>query len=770
MGNDKNGQYVSDLTKRVTPGALGNKALNLHWLAQKGLRVPRTWVVSWQAFERYVKKDLTVIQSLAKELDALLDWQTEYAVRSSANCEDTLEHSFAGQFLTVLGVKGKEAVLNAVTAVWDSAQSPVVGAYLEKLPPAQRGLRMGVILQEMVSPVVSGVSFSRNPITGEDEVIVEAVLGVGTALVQDGITPLRWVSQGEIWKVSPLDSPIASELIQQVVEQTRWAARLFKKDIDLEWVYDGQELYWVQLREITSLKNLTIYSNRIAKEMLPGMIKPLVWSVNVPLVNSVWVVFLTELVGKNELKIDDLSKSFYYRTYFNLSALGRIWQILGMPRESLEMMMGLLPRLPEQRFFKPTARMLKLTPRLLVFLWKKWRLGDRFKRDYPLLVARFESYDWKNASRLSESELLEVIERLFGDLHQVVYYNINVPILMGIYHALLGRFLQKHSVDLAQYDLMQGETDALDYAPDHALMLLRQDYAQLDPAEQQRLSACAYHDFQNLPGIAAFQEKVAAFLRRFGHLSDSGNDFSIAPWRERPELVLKLILQPSVRAAAAGGRIGFSDLKLSGLNRSWLRLLHERARQFRLHRDQISSLYTFAYGLFRPYFLALGEHLRAHGVLADPADIFYLSREEMQQALSTPSASPDALPMDWRNLVEKRKDEMEHCREVALPTLIYGEAAPVLGIEAADKLTGVAVSRGCYTGPVKVVHGLDDFHKVEPGDVLVIPYSDVGWTPLFARAGAVVSEIRGHALAQCHHRPGVSNSRRCISGGCHTIG
>jgi phosphoenolpyruvate synthase/pyruvate phosphate dikinase len=627
--------------------------------------------------------------------------------------------------------------------VWDSAHLPAVQAYLEKLPPAQRGLRMGVILQEMVNPLVSGVAFSRNPITGEDEVIVEAVLGAGTALVQDGITPLRWVSQAGNWKASPPDSPIASELIQQVLEQTSLAARLFKKDIDLEWVWDGQELFWVQLREITSLKNLTIYSNRIAKEVLPGMIKPLVWSVNIPLVNSVWVVFLTELVGKNELKIDDLSKSFYYRTYFNLSAFGRIWQMLGMPRESLEMMMGLLPRTPGQRFFKPTAHMLKLTPRLLAFLWQKWRLGDRFKQEYPLLAARFESYDWKNASRLSETELLEIIERLFGDLHQVVYYNINIPILLGIVHALLVRFLHKHGVDLAQYDLMEGKTDSLEFAPDHALQLLRQDYACLDPALQQRLSDCTVHDFQSLPGITAFQEKVAAFLGRFGHLSDSGNDFSVAPWRERPELVLKLIAQPSVATAAVGSRISFSDLKLGGLNRGWLKLLHERAQQFHLYRDQISSLYTFAYGLFRPYFLALGEHLRTRRVLADPADIFYLSRDEVQQALSMPSVPPQGLPVDWRLLVESRKAEMERCREVALPTLIYGEAAPVLDIEAADKLTGVAASRGCYAGPVKVVHGLEDFHKVEPGDVLVIPYSDVGWTPLFARAGAVVAEAGG---------------------------
>ena len=63
-----------------------------------------------------------------------------------------------------------------------------------------------------------------------------------------------------------------------MVEQTRSIARTYGKPVDLEWVYDGQKLQWVQLRQITSLKNVSLYSNRIAREMMPGIIKPLVWS------------------------------------------------------------------------------------------------------------------------------------------------------------------------------------------------------------------------------------------------------------------------------------------------------------------------------------------------------------------------------------------------------------------------------------------------------------------------------------------------------------
>jgi pyruvate,water dikinase len=56
---------------------------------------------------------------------------------------------------------------------------------------------------------------------------------------------------------------------------------------------------------------------------------------------------------------------------------------------------------------------------------------------------------------------------------------------------------------------------------------------------------------------------------------------------------------------------------------------------------------------------------------------------------------------------------------------------------------GTPTSPGYYTGPACLVRGIEDFEKVKPGDVLVIPFSDVGWTPLFARAGAVIAESGG---------------------------
>ncbi|MCU0486200.1 MAG: PEP-utilizing enzyme, partial [Anaerolineales bacterium] len=469
---------------------------------------------------------------------------------------------------------------------------------------------------------------------------------------------------------------------------------------------------------------------------------------NVPLINSIWIKLFTELVGKNDLKFDDLAKSFYYRSYFNLSALGQVWGKLGMPRESLEIVMGILPRPQEKSGFKPSWRMMRLVPRLLIFLLNRLGFGKHFEKDYPGLSARLDLYHWKQAAQLQEPELLGEINQLYDELQPFVYYNINIPLLMALYNALLERGLKKAGVDPTRFDLMAGMIEYLDITPDRFLKDLQQDIARLDPVLREQISRASYAEFQGLTGISPVQNKVSNFIQRFGHLSESGNDFSAVPWREKPETILKWITQDPVASEVVKGRFTFENLELSGLNRRWLGWLYDRARKFRLYREQISSLYTYGYGLFRPYYLALGAHLTRRGMLYNPEDIFYLHRDEIEEivaAINTATSSSTRAPStnDYGVLAHTRQDEMLRCQEVQLPTLIYGDQAPLLDITHQEKLTGVPTSGGYHTGPIKIVRGLEDFHKVQPGDVLVIPYSDVGWTPLFARAGAVIAESGG---------------------------
>ena len=150
-----------------------------------------------------------------------------------------------------------------------SALAPSVRTYVEAAGLDPTAIRMGVVVQRMVPPVVSGVAFSRNPMTGLDEVVVEALPGRGDALVDEGQTPDRWVVRwGDV--IERPEMPRTDEaLIAEVARGTRRIAAAYGRPVDLEWVHDGSSLWWVQVRPIVGIDEVGVYSCRIAREVLP---------------------------------------------------------------------------------------------------------------------------------------------------------------------------------------------------------------------------------------------------------------------------------------------------------------------------------------------------------------------------------------------------------------------------------------------------------------------------------------------------------------------
>jgi pyruvate,water dikinase len=78
-----------------------------------------------------------------------------------------------------------------------------------------------------------------------------------------------------------------------------------------------------------------------------------------------------------------------------------------------------------------------------------------------------------------------------------------------------------------------------------------------------------------------------------------------------------------------------------------------------------------------------------------------------------------------------------------VPSTIFGDEPLPVDETVSNALTGFATSRGHYVGPVRVVQGLRDFDTVQDGDVLTVPFTDIGWSPLFSKAGAVIAESGG---------------------------
>ncbi len=178
---------VTPLAAAGNPARFGGKAAQLASARGAGLPVPDGWALSWQEVEALVQPD-----ACASEVDAALRavvaGRGPLAVRSSAVGEDSRDASFAGTHATVLGVVGAEAVIDGVRAVHASAVDPGALAYRERRA-VDGAIRMAVVVQEMVDADVAGVLFTRNPVTGADELVIEASWGLGEAVVAGLVTP-----------------------------------------------------------------------------------------------------------------------------------------------------------------------------------------------------------------------------------------------------------------------------------------------------------------------------------------------------------------------------------------------------------------------------------------------------------------------------------------------------------------------------------------------------------------------------------------------------
>jgi len=723
--------YIYPIGRRKLPVHVGEKARNLQVLQTAGYSIPESVAVSWHLEEVVRDGDHAFPATFVEQLERVLKPGVRYAVRSSANVEDKQAQSFAGQFMSKLDVEGVEAVLQAIQEVWGSAHHGGLSSYRQKQGVEKEDIAMGVLIQEMVPAHVSGVVFSRNPITGLDEVVIEAVEGSGVRLVQEGATPDRWIWKWGKVLQQPEKPLLPLSVVDDIARNVRAIGQRCDGPVDLEWVYDGERVIWVQMRRITALDEIDIYANHIPKEFIPGIIKPLIWTVNIPLVNEAWIWLLTELLGDNELDPYRLARQFYGRAYFNMGLLGSVFKQLGIPKNTLERLMGYDAEGDDAPGFRPSFKALRYLPRMIAFAIDKVRFERKLSPFLEDIQQEYAALSAEDVRTLSMPAALRRVERLYELNQRTAYFNIVTPLLMQFYHRLARRKLSAQDIDYERVHWLEGWHDRALYDPVPTLRKLGEGYAALSEEDRRSLGQ---GEAKWTGPAATFQAHVEKFMEHFGHLSDSGNDFSRPLWEETPSLVMEMIegfsSEPEIRKGLApDDPIDVEDM--SGF-------VMKRAVQYSRYRERVSFLYTRGFGDFRRIFLRLGELFMAQGWLKEREDIYYLEQAEIAAAISE-GKHVETLT----KRVEQRKSAHREFSGIQPPPIIYGDAPPPVVQESKLSRRGIPTSRGVHRGAVCVVQGIADFSKVDDGCVLVIPYSDVSWTPLFARAGAVVAESGG---------------------------
>jgi len=249
----------------------GCKGHNLARMWQSGLPVPPGFCITCDGMDRLTSSGLS--QALS-ELGA-----SAFAVRSSAIQEDNTHDSFAGILLSQLNITTTAGVLSAIEDIRVSTLAPAAAGYSRRRNVASL-VRIASIVQSFIPAEASGVLFMRDPLSGADQIVVEASWGLGPGIVEGLVRPDRWVisNGGKIISSQiadkdvavvpkdtggtmevPVDAArrrrpcLAAALLQELLRFAAECERLFGGPQDIEWATSDNRVWLLQSRPITSL-------------------------------------------------------------------------------------------------------------------------------------------------------------------------------------------------------------------------------------------------------------------------------------------------------------------------------------------------------------------------------------------------------------------------------------------------------------------------------------------------------------------------------------
>jgi phosphohistidine swiveling domain-containing protein len=756
--------------------AAGGKAQGLSRLMRMGLRVPPGFVV---------------VGASPGNLPAAL--QASYArlgngavaVRSSAQGEDSHEASFAGQYQTVLDVEGFAALQEAIEQCLLSLHSARAITYREEQTRLS-DVSMCVVVQRMVDASAAGVLFTADPVSGRRNcLMVDAVPGTGEKLVGGQVTPDHFTvsRSGEVLAAKPTSGAplLQPRHLRTLAAGALRAEREYGKPLDMEWALgkDGQ-IYWLQARPITRLgadpneldamqDEGDVYTSCNIGECMPGAITPLTFT-------TVWhaddraLQLMHVRCGAARRIVDGylLSRLYYGRMFLNLTKIGRMaTHVVGSTSERLTLALcgRIIPELdPGPK--APAPQRLFNGLRFLLYLLA----GPKHQKRLEKLV---ESLRFPGA--LTSGAMYEAIASrlaalyLAFDHHMVSSAGSGAlePTLMEIL-AKRGEVTEKHHAQVAA--LLAGASDRATESADivngiHRIVdrLLQHPEGEARFAFASPAEALAW--IRGEAGAAAARE-FAAYMKRHGHRSIRELELRQKEWNADP-LPLVASIQASYKARRLhdAGAAALSSLETSRaffrsqrpLMRSLVRVTQKSVQR----RERTKSLLVAVVAGFKGAYRRLGELLAAEGKLPDADAVFFLTHGELGMLVQG-----QAEGLAQRAL--SRREVQGYQMELAFPDVFSGSPEPLGQSEEPASydhtLRGKPVSRGQVSGKARVVHTLKDADTIRPGEILIAPVTDVGWSPYFSLIAGLATDVgssvsHGAVVAREYGLPAVVDLR-----------
>ena len=765
----------------------GGKGANLGELVRGGFPVPAGFVLTTDAYARFVEQnDLNTViakaledgsgegqsireaferapipgdvaQRILEAFEAL--GSAPVAVRSSATAEDLPEAAFAGQQDTYLNILGQDALLDAVRRGWASLWTDRAIAYRARQGLDQPTVKLAVVVQQMVQAEAAGVMFTVNPVTGaRDELLVDANPGLGEAVVSGLVTPdhfvlkrrrrgvriterrlgrrevvVRSLATGGTEHVTPETTAPRQALPDQALRRLATLGmaveRHFGVPQDIEWAWADGTLHLLQARPITALPDPMPRPNPIVR-MAAGIFSEITAVRPYPMDVAVWDPALFSAISPmlNEL------------------GLG-VRPISDLFAEEEGVVTGISGKFPVY----PTWRMLGTPMRLLRNARRYDSAQWRADPDLQAALARARALEARSLRELEWESLLATLEEaaripiaVAGEPRRRYFPRAAIAAakLRGML-AMMGR-PDRLTALLSGVETKTIESNraleslACDIRSDASL---EEFFSSHEPDE-------LWEALNESPSGRSFKQRFDSFLDQYGHREAAVGTAYEPTWKDAPEVVLGLLKglaqsepRPSTRTLeweeARDEVLAHPFMRFPVLRSHVMKLLSD-ARWLLQIREDTHFYMTLALPISRRTLLEIGRRLQELGALQQPEDVFHLKLAELPQRWAPSAQKVEEL----QSLVTGRKQRRA---ELAGKPLVDPRLFKRTESDANVLVSGMGGSPGVVEGTVCIVRDGSEFGKLRPGDVLVAPFTNPAWTPLFQRAVAVVVDSGGAA-------------------------
>ncbi len=745
------------------------------------------------------------VAAAVREQWRALGGEHAYAIRSSATAEDLPDASFAGQQDTYLNIIGEDALLDAVRRCWVSLFTDRAILYRAQNDFPHREVQLSVVVQQMVMSEKSGIMFTADPVTGHRHTAsIDASFGLGEALVSGIVSPDLYRVDKRGFKIierriaeklvaifpekggGTREETLAPELQSQRVLSDAEITALAKMGHaiethygtpqDIEWGMADGKLYLLQSRPITSLypidglkspdESLHIFFSVGHQQMMTRAMAPLS-------LNSLQLIIP---VGRDCDRLENVfMRASGGRAFFDLTtmlrhpilrriAFGMMSQFDALAPETLRLAMQ-RPEFQRPHGVSVSFAVLKNIAGFFRKVWRAlWRQNytgfvDTVNRAIDAHLRATESE--LNALPPGRAQIQAMAARLCTLLNPAMLWIPNF-VAAEIAKRLIAR-LGRNWADPADVEAI-----ALGMVGN---VVTDMNLAVGDLADLARRSpqlGAFFDDLGNdshawlqkaatLDGSAPFMAAWNDFLARYGARGPSEIDITMPRWYEEPLPLLQVIAAQLKKPAGSHRaqhqkltreREAASKRLLAGAQRGLFGGVRARMMKRLLYtvehagvlREHHKFLAIQVLRIIKEVLKKTAAHLVETGKLSQPDDIWFLKWAELPEIWDDTDGKLAAQ-------IPARRAALERYRKLTPPLVITSDGeTPVVRYRVDDAppgaLVGNPVSPGVVEGTVRVIHN-PQTETLEPGEIMVAPFTDPGWTPLFINAGGLIMEIGG---------------------------